>query len=178
MMAHWYAVYTRPCWEKKVADALLRRKFECYLPLNKVYPAAPSADRRRPVYQPVFESCVFFRTTEDRLPSIRQVDGVLSMFYWHNKPAVIRDIEIDMMRRFLAEHQTVQLQKAVVNTTEIVKVVNGQPELLGIGGLTLRKVKLTLPSLGYIMETEVREEAAISIEQEVNFIETSVVNFG
>ena len=32
----WYAVYTRPRWEKKVAEILTRRKIENYCPINKV----------------------------------------------------------------------------------------------------------------------------------------------
>ncbi len=34
--AKWYAVYTRPRWEKKVAEILTRKKIENYCPLNKV----------------------------------------------------------------------------------------------------------------------------------------------
>jgi len=33
----WHAVYTKPCWEKKVANLLELKKIEHYCPLQKVY---------------------------------------------------------------------------------------------------------------------------------------------
>ncbi|RYZ19047.1 MAG: antitermination protein NusG, partial [Chitinophagaceae bacterium] len=34
--ALWYAIYTKPRWEKKVAELLTRKGIENYCPLNKV----------------------------------------------------------------------------------------------------------------------------------------------
>ncbi|OLY93121.1 Transcription antitermination factor NusG [Cnuella takakiae] len=155
-MAQWYAVYTRPCWEKKVAESFQKRRMECYLPLNKVLVPSTYSERRKPVYQPLFEACVFVKTTEDKLPLIRSLDGVLSFFYWHGKPATIRDIEIEMIKRFTAEHQSVTLIKSAVSIGEIVRIINVDPEESAPGAWG-QKVKLSLPSLGFVLEAEATE---------------------
>lgn len=155
-MAQWYAVYTRPCWEKKVSESFQKRRIECFLPQNKVLVATNYTERRKPIFQPLFESCVFVKTTEDKLGIIKTIDGVLSFYFWQNKPATIREIEIDMIRRFLAEHQSVSLYKSSVNVGEIVKIAEcGSSEHNST--MITQKVQLSLPSLGFILEAEVME---------------------
>lgn len=155
-MAQWYAVYTRPCWEKKVAESFHKRRMECFLPQNKVLVATNYTEKRKPVFQPLFESCVFVKTTEDKLGVIKSIDGVLSFYFWQNKPATIRDIEIEMIKRFLAEHQSVTLYKSVVNIGEIVKIAECEANEHTSPFVT-QKIKLTLPSLGFVLEAEVME---------------------
>jgi hypothetical protein len=48
----WYAVYTRPRWEKKVAEILTDKKIENYCPLNKV--VRQWSDRKKIVHEPLF----------------------------------------------------------------------------------------------------------------------------
>ena len=151
----WYAVYTRPRWEKKVAELLTRKSIENYCPLNKV--RRQWADRKKTVMEPLFTSYVFVRITEAEQLQLRQTPGVINMVYWLGKPAVIRDVEIDMIQRFLNEHKTVQLEKARVNLNDMVRVVSGPlMELEGqVVALKNKTVKVVLPSLGYMMVAEV-----------------------
>src|SRR5258706_5427248 len=93
----WYALYTRPRWEKKVADLLEKKKVEVYCPLNKV--KRQWADRKKIVYEPLFASYVFVYVSEREELNIKQTDGVINFVYWLNKPAVIRNEEIDTIRR-------------------------------------------------------------------------------
>lgn len=159
-MAQWYAVYTRPCWEKKVAESFQKRRLPCFLPQNKVLVATNYTEKRKPVFQPLFESCVFVKTTEDKLGTIKAIDGVLSFYFWQNKPATIRDIEIEMIRRFLAEHQSVSLYKSAVNLGEIVKIAECESDE-NTSTLVVQKVQLSLPSLGFVLEAEIMEPISL-----------------
>jgi transcription antitermination factor NusG len=154
-MANWYAVYTRPECEKKVADELTRKKIENYCPIVKV--VNQWSDRKKGIYKPLFTSYVFVRLSSKELTQIRMIDGVINMVYWLGKPAVVRDIEIDMMKRFLSEHPSVELEKTTVNVNEIVRIVKGSLiESEGsVVGVSTNKVKLVLPTLGYSMVAEV-----------------------
>ncbi|MEO6221006.1 MAG: transcription termination/antitermination NusG family protein, partial [Ginsengibacter sp.] len=49
----WYVVYTRPRWEKKIAENLLRLGIEHYCPLNKV--TRQWSDRKKKVLEPLFK---------------------------------------------------------------------------------------------------------------------------
>ena len=158
----WYAVYTRPRWEKKVAELLAKKKIENYCPLNKV--RKQWSDRQKIVLEPLFTSYVFVRVSEAEHLPLRQTTGIINMVYWLGKPAVIRDAEIDIIKRFLNDHSYVQLERTRVNVNDIVRVINGplmehQGQVVAVKNKT---VKIILPSLGYIMSAEV-ETANVEI---------------
>jgi|SRR6478672_10208600 transcription antitermination factor NusG len=169
----WYAVYTRPRWEKKVAEILAQKKIENYCPLNRVI--RQWSDRKKVVLEPLFTSYVFVKTTQQHHADIRKITGILNFVYWLNKPATIRNEEIDNIREFLNEHMNVQIQKAPVSINDAVKVIKGplmdyEGNVIAIKSKTL---KILLPSLGYMMIAEV-EKTSIKI---INNEESYKVNY-
>ena len=153
----WYAVYTRPRWEKKVADLLVKKHLENYCPLNKV--VRQWADRKKLVLEPLFTSYVFVHTTPQEHLAIKQTDGILNFVYWLGQPAVIRDEEIDAVKQFLDEYQNVQLEKIDVNMRDRVRISSG-PLMAREGDVIevrSKTVKVQLPSLGYVMTAEVEK---------------------
>jgi len=114
----WYAVYTKPRWEKKVASLLLEDGIENYCPINKV--TRQWSDRKKVVLEPVFKGYVFVKVEEDKKWEVTKVHGVLNYVYWLGKPAHIRDEEIDIIRKFLNEFNDVQVEpKGFVVNTEV-----------------------------------------------------------
>jgi len=151
----WYAVYTKPRWEKKVAELLTKKKIQNYCPLNKV--RKQWADRKKIVLEPLFTSYVFVRASEMEHLQIKQTTGVINLLYWLGKPAVIKDAEIDIIQRFLNDHINVQVERTRVNVNDIVRVISGP--LMEHEGQVIavmnKSVKIILPSLGFIMVAEV-----------------------
>jgi len=151
----WYAVYTKPRWEKKVAELLTDKKIQNYCPLNKV--RKQWADRKKIVFEPLFTSYVFVRASEMEHLQIKQTTGVINLLYWLGKPAVIKDVEIDIIQRFLNDNMNVHLEKTRVNVNDIVRIISG-PLMEHEGKVVAvmnKSVKIILPSLGYIMVAEV-----------------------
>src|SRR6188768_4001625 len=109
MEAKWYAVYTKPRWEKKVADLLTKKGLTNYCPLNKV--RKQWADRKKTVYEPLFTSYVFVYVTELEHLILKKTSGVINLVYWLGKPALIRDEEILTIKNFLEGHINVKLEK-------------------------------------------------------------------
>src|ERR1700674_4638266 len=95
----WYAVYTKPRWEKKVANQLERNQIEHYCPLRKV--SRQWRDRRKIILEPLFTSYIFVRLADTEHIPVRKTEGVMNFVHWLKKPAVIRDEEIDIIRHFL-----------------------------------------------------------------------------
>lgn len=151
----WYAVYTRPRCEKKVAEILSRKKIENYCPLNKV--VRQWSDRKKIIHEPLFTSYVFVRISETELTPLRQTPGIINLVYWLGKPAVIRNSEIEIIKTFLSEHTNIKLEKTPININDKVRVLSGP--LMEFEGQVLsvknRTVKVALPSLGYLMFAEV-----------------------
>lgn len=154
----WYALYTRPRWEKKVADLLERKKIEVYCPLNKVQ--KQWADRKKTILEPLFASYVFVFASPQEHVAIKETDGVVNFVHWLNKPAIIRNEEIDTIKKFLDEYENVTLEKIPVRINDSVRITNG-PLMMWEGNVIQVKtntVKMTLPSLGQTLVAEIRKE--------------------
>lgn len=160
----WYAVYTRPRWEKKVAETLTRKNVECYCPINKV--VRQWSDRKKIVHEPLFNSYVFVRVPEMEASCLKQTHGVINLVYWLGKPAVIRDVEIDIIKRFLNDHINIRLEKTLINVNDRVRILGGPlMEMEGqVVSIKNKSVKVALPSLGYMMYAEV-ETSNLEITQ-------------
>lgn len=160
--ALWYAVYTKPRWEKKVSELLTRKGIENYCPLNKV--VKQWHDRKKLVEEPLFTSYVFVNINPAALAEVKKTDGVLNLVYWLGKPAVIRAEEILTIQKFLNEYRDIQLQKVHVSPADTIQVISGP--LMSLEGTVLevfqKKVKVILPSLGYAMVAEL-ERTSIEV---------------
>jgi transcription antitermination factor NusG len=151
----WLAVYTRPRAEKKVSELLTRRKIENYCPINKVM--KQWSDRKKVICEPLFSSYVFVRVSEYAITSLKQLPGIINVVYWLGKPAVIRDSEIEVIKRFLCEYVNIRLEKRSIAINDKIQILGGplielEGKVLSIGNNT---VKVALPSLGYMMFAEI-----------------------
>ncbi|MDQ6762086.1 MAG: UpxY family transcription antiterminator [Bacteroidota bacterium] len=120
---NWYVVYTRPRWEKKIAEKLLAAGIEHYCPLNKV--SRQWSDRKKIVIEPVFKGYVFVRLEDKKKWDIRNIAGILNFVHWLGKPARIRDEEIDTIRKFLFEFDDVQVEKKDFGLHDKVRITQG-----------------------------------------------------
>jgi transcription antitermination factor NusG len=158
MDKNWYAVYTKPRWEKKIAEILTKKKFENYCPLNR--DQRQWHDRKKIIYEPLFTSYVFVRAEEKQQTEIRNVDGIINLVYWLKKPAVISVQEIDTIKKFLNDYGTVHLEKAEVNINDTVRILSGplmnqEGNIISVGN---KLAKVSLPSLGYMMVAQVEKQ--------------------
>ena len=150
----WFAVYTKPRWEKKVADLLTKKKIENYCPLNRVQ--RQWSDRKKIILEPLFTSYVFVRISESNQLAIRQTEGILNFVYWLGKPALIREEEILAIKLFLKEHDNVKIEKVLLSENDRVRVLSG-PLMLREGSILEvmnKTVKVMLPTLGYTLVAE------------------------
>jgi transcriptional antiterminator RfaH len=95
----WYALYTNPRQEKKVAARLQQLAIEVYCPL--VIQVRQWSDRKKKVEVPLLPSYVFVKIESKQRESVFQVSGVVRYLYWLGQPAVIRDEEIVLMQNWL-----------------------------------------------------------------------------
>ncbi|WP_332733022.1 UpxY family transcription antiterminator [Flavihumibacter sp.] len=110
-LKNWYAIYTKPRWEKKVHGLFQQRGIESYCPLNKV--KKKWSDRVKIIEEPLFKSYLFVHIAEDQKTEVRFVDGVVNFVYWLGQPAKLREEEISRIKRFLGEHTDVKVVQLV-----------------------------------------------------------------
>ena len=145
----WLAVYTKPRWEKKIDRVLTETGIESYCPLNKVH--RKWSDRMKMVEEPLFKSYVFVHINAAEELKVREVNGVLNFVYWLGKPAVIKQREIDRIRRFLNEYANVAAEPLSIKPQDKVIVMAGA--LMEQKGKVIRnlgnRIELEIESLGY-----------------------------
>jgi len=59
----WYAIYTMPRWEKKVAGLLNEKNITTFCPINRV--ERQWSDRKKIVHEPLFRSYVFVQISTE-----------------------------------------------------------------------------------------------------------------
>jgi transcription antitermination factor NusG len=147
----WLAVYTKPRWEKKVNKLLQEKGVESYCPLNKI--RRKWSDRIKTVEEPLFKSYVFVKVNELDRTSVRMTNGVINFVYWDGKPAVIKEKEINAIRRFLDEYENVEVRPMDLKVNQRV-VITGGPLMDQEGkiiALRSKIAKVAIDSLGYIL---------------------------
>ncbi len=147
----WLAVYTRPRWEKKVNRLLTEKGLESYCPLNKV--RRKWSDRMKVVEEPLFKSYVFVKVDNNDRIAVRMTNGAINFVYWDGKPAVIKEKEINAIKRFLNEYENVEANPVDLKVNQRVRITNGT--LMDKEGKVLdvrhKTVKVAIESLGYIL---------------------------
>lgn len=153
----WYALYTRPYQERKVARQLLVRDIEHYCPLKMV--ERQWSDRKKIIQQPLFTSYVFARLFDAQMGRVREMDGVVDFVQFGRKPAVIRDEEIEAIKCFLREHRHVRAEMIDFRVNDKVQVAEGIfMNMTGNVVEVLHKtVKIAFPSLGYQLVAEMEK---------------------
>ena len=165
MSIKWYAIYTRPRWEKKVNGLLIQKGIESYCPLNKV--RRKWSDRIKLVEEPLFKSYVFVKIDESARTNVRMTNGVVNFVYWNGKPAIIKEREIQVIRRFLDEYENVEVSRIDFIPEERVKVVSG-PMMEQEGKILEVKnkvAKVCIDSLGYMLIAYIDKSKLISAQQ-------------
>jgi len=148
----WYIAYTRPGQEKKVTESLSRKKIECYCPLHSTI--HQPLYRKKTIPEVLFCSYSFVRICETQIPELRKINGVINLVFWLNKPVIVPDQEINVIREFLNEYKNVTLEK--IGVDEQVKFPKNFPAENKDEGIYIRNntAKAILPSLGYVMTAE------------------------
>ncbi|HEV2353640.1 MAG TPA: UpxY family transcription antiterminator [Puia sp.] len=146
---NWYAVYTKPRWEKKVYSRLVENGFEAYCPLNRV--RKKWSDRLKWVEEPLFKSYVFVKAEEEELAAVRMVNGVVNFVYWLGKPAIIRNKEIEVIHKFLSEYDEVQVVPVELRTESRITILQGalMDKKATVIKVLNNKVRVVIESIGY-----------------------------
>lgn len=102
----WYAVYTRPRFEKQVLKALLDQGIEAYLPLIKTM--RQWSDRKMMVEVPLFSSYVFVHINRSFYDQVLQTHGVIRYITFEGKAATIPPDQIDHLKIIIDSNEKVE----------------------------------------------------------------------
>lgn len=156
---NWLVIYTTPRAEKKVNERLLNQGIETYLPLQKVI--RQWSDRKKKVSVPLFNSYVFVRVNQQEYLKVLQIPGVTRFIYYLGKPAIVRPIEIDNIRKFLSRTLTsdikFEINKKVKITDGPLNGKSGTIKQIGKNTIKLNIVELGICLIAEVQKSSVRQ---------------------
>lgn len=127
----WYAIYTRPCHEKKINEQLLKEGIEAYLPLQTT--VRQWSDRKKKVQMPLFPCYVFVYASTKEYFKALNIPGVIRYVTFEGKAVPIPEKQISFIKSVLKQQD---IEVLVINE----KIDIGQPveiiagPLIGLNG--------------------------------------------
>jgi transcriptional antiterminator RfaH len=150
----WYVVYTKPKWEKKVAERLNEIGIVTYCPL--VTKVSQWSDRKKIIEVPLFNSYIFVQTEDKDRNKIFAVTGAIRYLFWLGKPAVVRDSEIETIQDWLSVPSEYELSLSEWKKGDKIVLESGP---FATQSATIQEVKqnhylLILESMGCVLKVK------------------------
>lgn len=143
---NWFVLYVSSRREKLVAKRLVEKGIEVFCPIK--VEKRQWSDRIKRVEVPYFPSYVFAKFSPKKADYVLETSGVVRRLYWLQKPAIIREEEMQEVMAFFNKHSIIENVNYTVG--EQVKIVRGvlkdKKAVILINDKD--QVVLTIPALG------------------------------
>jgi transcription antitermination factor NusG len=153
----WYALYTYPRHEKRIAEQIEGRRFCCFLPLYRS--VRRWKDRRKEIDQVLFPGYVFVQMAlEDKL-KVLQLPGVVRLVTSGGRPVPVSADEIEALRDRLSRGARLE-PHPYLRTGRRVRVRSGPLE--GLEGVIVRRKE----SCRFVFSIDlIRRSVAVEIDE-------------
>ena len=167
----WFAVYTTCRHEKRVANHLVQRDIEHFLPIYQTQHKWKDGTRVM-VDLPLFPGYVFVRIDARKRVGVLEVPGVISMIGTGSRPAALPDFEVEALRAGLDPMRAEP--HPLLTVGQRVRIKSGA--LAGVEGIVIRKksgfrVVLTLSLLMQSIAIEVNGDDVELVDASSSLIE-------
>ncbi|WP_299797795.1 UpxY family transcription antiterminator [uncultured Maribacter sp.] len=157
MTKNWYVLYVKPKNEKKVAERLSSHQLDVYCPMIKE--VKQWSDRKKTIEVPLFKSYVFVNITECERQKVFEVPGVVRYLFWLGKAAIVRDIEMETLKKWLSDDTVENYTLTKLESGDRVAIKRGalkdkKAEIIEIGKT---RVKLILEGMGVVLNMKLRD---------------------
>jgi transcription antitermination factor NusG len=133
----WWVLYTRHQHEKAVAEMLLAKDFEVFLPLYES--VRRWKDRKKLLTLPLFPCYVFVKGGQDRRLQVVTTPGIHTILFHGESVAIVPEAEIQAIRKAVEGPFRVE-PHPFLKCGERVRVTRGSLE--GVEGILIRKKNL------------------------------------
>lgn len=119
----WFVIHTKSNTEKRVADDLRKRNITVYCPLIKE--KRVWSDRIKIIETPLFRSYCFVHVPENERNLVFGVAGVVGYLQWLKKPAIVRDEEIEIIKKLLNDFDHTAIRVQQYSVSDKVRISSG-----------------------------------------------------
>lgn len=156
MSKNWYVLIVKPKHEIRVKDRLVEMNIEAYCPLIKELKTW--SDRKKTIYTPLFKSYVFVCLNKKERKDVFAIPGILRYLFWLRKPAIVRDEEIKIIKKWLSDEKIegVSLSKFTPGKELTIKHGVLKNKNVIIKEVGKERVRLAIKNLGIVINIELK----------------------
>jgi transcription antitermination factor NusG len=145
----WRVLYTKPRAEKKALASLAKKGYVAYLPCTTV--VKQWSDRKKKIQEPLFKSYLFVCCKAAQVSGAAADEAVVGVVRFDGRPAVVREEEMETIRRVEAGVKDVAVVDSSLATGQKVLIKGGA--LKGMAGTLTefrggQRVAVRIESLG------------------------------
>jgi len=146
----WNVIYTKSRSEKKVEERLKNIGIEAYCPVRTEVKFW--SDRKKSILVPVLPSMVLVKIEKNNRNKVFDVPGVVRYMFWLKKHAVVRDVEVDSLKRLLKSNNIIEQNVASYNVGDEIKITSFQDQRGIIKKISKNQIWVVLKQLGCVIK--------------------------
>ena len=155
----WFVLVIKTNREKQVAEVLEKHGFEIYCPVKKEI--RQWSDRKKKVEVPIFQNYLFVRLKEADRDTVFITSYVKKYLYWLGKPAVVRDEEIETIRKWMSDTSILNVTPSHLQKGKLITIEKGafKDKEATIQEVRKNELKLVLNGLGIVLLAKIKDVA-------------------
>ena len=163
----WRALYVASRQEKKVAELLIKKGIEAYVPLVKTM--RQWSDRKKMVEFPLLNGYVFAHISPLEQERTVQTKGVVNFVRAEGKIATVRDYEIEQLKQLIELGYQMEVNGVKRNFKEGDRIRIASGALKNIEGFVIenkegRFIEVVLESIGQSIKVKLPEEILLPVK--------------
>ena len=119
------------------------------------------------IEEPLFKSYVFVKMDDKDRTEVRMTNGVVNFVFWNGKPAIVKEKEIETIKRFLDEFENVEAIKMDFEPEDRIRVIAGP--MMDHEGRVLevknKMAKVCIDSLGYMLIAYIDKTKLVTVNK-------------
>ena len=145
---NWYVLHTKPRCEKKAEEQLLSIGINAYCPTRseiKIW-----SDRKKRVSVPLLPSMLLVNIEDKNVNKVFECPFILRYMFWLGKRAVVRQKEIDILKKYLKRrYNLLDIKLTDIKVDDNYKLTSFNNENGIISRISNNNVWIYLKSIGY-----------------------------
>ena len=151
---NWHVIHTKPRSEKKVEEKLLSIGINAYCPTR--HEIRFWSDRRKRIEVPVLPSMVLVNIDKKDINRVFESSGVLRYMFWLGKRAVVRQSEIDILRKYLnGSHNFINSELLNLKVGDDFNLSSFNNEKGIVNRISNNNIWIYLKSIGYSVKLNI-----------------------
>ena len=145
---NWYILHTKPRSEKKVEEKLLSMGINAYCPTRNEIRLW--SDRKKRIQVPVLPSMVLVNIEDKDINRVFECTGVLRYMFWLGKRAIVRQNEVDILKRYLkGDYNFVNSKLSEIKVGDNFSLSSFNNETGIVNRISNNNIWIYLKSIGY-----------------------------